>query len=415
MMMNFDGDKFARRMKNAAQGMVRARVSERSEVLRCNEHPGSRITVTQAASGDSNVSIPQCCNAFVERARAALKEIGARPTAPAGSSISQAVTPEHRPLAFISHSSSDKERIARPLDQLLRDRGIRVWLDERDLLPGHNLVDEIFGQAISRSDAFIAILTANSIDSKWVHEELTNAVVQKIDGVVKIIIPVILDGVNPPEFLKHTVWEVINDDNLALHADRIAAAIIGRQPVPVAPAPEYAGIPVHRLRGLTPDDERIFVAAVRQVLDPESYYPVVAFSQLFEYGKSVGMSEEQVEESIAALEQGHYFRDVLHGLGERYPDAGRISDYGLAEYLRHYMPKEYRDAKFAIVNAIVNENADSSTMMSLSLKIHEAIVEHILTELERGNHVIASHSNEGIHIYPNPTIRRVLRDLESER
>lgn len=82
-----------------------------------------------------------------------------------------------QPLAFISHSSADKDRIARALDALLRERGIRVWLDERDLLPGYNLVDAIFDHGIARSDAFVVVLSANSMKSGWVHEELTNAVV----------------------------------------------------------------------------------------------------------------------------------------------------------------------------------------------------------------------------------------------
>lgn len=412
--MNFDPQKFMRQITNAAQDMVVERLSKGLETLRCEQHPDSRVTVKQAPSGDSRIQISDCCEAFKEKANAALGEMGAIPKDSFESLNVEQPNSDQQPLAFISHSSADKDRIARPLDHLLRERGIRVWLDERDLLPGRNLVDEIFSQGISKSDAFVAILTSNSIDSKWVHEELTNAFVRKIEGVVKIIIPVIMDGITPPDFLKHTVWERINDENLQLHADRIAAAIIGLQPAPIAAKPAYAGIPVYRLAGLSADDERLFAAACRRILDESLYYPVVDFPQLFEYGKSVGMSEEQVEESLAALEHRGYFTNVIHSLGQRYAAGGRISQWGLGEYLCHYMPEEYRKAKLDVISDIVNGNGHSSQMMAHSLKIHEPIVEHILTDLEHGNHVIASHHNEGMSVRANPTLRRVLRELENE-
>lgn len=323
--------------------------------------------------------------------------------------------PKQNPLAFISHGSADKERIARPLDVLLRDRGIRVWLDERDLLPGYNLVDSIFDHGIAQSDAFVAILSCNSINSAWVHEELTNAIVQRIQGNVKIVIPVVLDGVAPPEFLTHIVWErVANVDNLMPHADRIAAAIIGHIPAPTAPMPEYAGIAVHGLHGLSPNDERIFAAACRQVIGRDPYHPVVDFSQLFAYGEAIDLNQRQVAESLAALEQYGYFRDVVRGLGEPYPAGGYISDYGLEQYLVNSMPRGYRTAKRHVLSAIINDRLYSSMAISASRSLAPAIVEHILHNLEAGGYVIASHHMQGIDVNPNATLPRLLRELEGE-
>ncbi len=131
------------------------------------------------------------------------------------------------PRVFLSHSSADKPRIVSKLDEMLRARGIPVWLDERDLLPGQNLVDEIFTSGISGSGVFLVVLSKNSINSKWVKEELSVATVQRINGVVKMIIPVVIDGVSVPDVLAATVWEVIpNIDDLDKHVDRIV--MLGR-------------------------------------------------------------------------------------------------------------------------------------------------------------------------------------------
>lgn len=395
-------------IQSAAEG----KVSDVLTSLRCDEHDESQVTVSRS-EGRLQISGFGCCHAFETRVRATLKQLGATPAMDADQSDADG---QRNPRAFISHSHADNDRIARPLDALLRERGLEVWLDERDLLPGTNLIDEIFSRGIAKSGAFVAILSANSIDSKWVHEELTNAVVQKIAGVVKVIIPVVLDGVAPPDFLKHTVWEVVNDLNLLpMHADRIAAAIFGRQPAPAAPPPAYAGVPVHHLPSLDTVDEQIFVAACCQIVDREPYHPVVGFPELLASSEKLGISYGHALESLAALEQHHYFENVLHSLGDRgIPAGGRISHHGMEMYLTHYRPKEYLEAKRGVLSEIVNNNGHSSRLMARQLGIHEAFVDHILIGLKYGGHLTAAHHSGGISIHPNRTIARVLRELENE-
>lgn len=414
--MDFNPERFVKRIVDEARRAAETHVAERVASIRCREHPETRVVAIIDPNGGVQISGPTCCDSLESDVLTALNDLGATPSEV--EQVSQPPDerdPQTQPLAFISHSSADKERIARPIDGMLRERGIRTWLDERDLLPGKNLVDEIFEHGISQSDAFIAVLSANSIDSKWVHEELTNAVVQRINGAVKIVIPVIVDGIKPPSFLDHLVWEVINDvGNLPVHADRIAASIVGRQAPPVAPAPAYAGIPVHRMSSLTPDDERIFAEACGQILRKPRYSPTVSVQELVEYGKGIGMSEDLVAECVAALEQSHYFSEVIQGCGEPMPAAARISHFGFEQFLEHYMPTEYRAAKRAVIGDIVNQGGHTSSLMAHVLGIHETIVEHILTDLEYGGHVIAAHHNEGISVHANPTLRRVLQNLEND-
>jgi hypothetical protein len=180
------------------------------------------------------------------------------------------------PMAFISYSRVDSDA-AQALDRLLRARGIGVWLDTRELLPGRNLVDEIFDRGISKSDAVVVLLSKSSVKSEWVRLELTNAIVQTVRGVAKAVIPVLLDDVEVPEYLRQFVWERVGEDGFARSADRIVAAITGGQSAPVASLPAYAGVPVHGLPGLTAEDERILAEACRLVLAAATYNPVVGF------------------------------------------------------------------------------------------------------------------------------------------
>jgi hypothetical protein len=408
--VNFDADRIVAQAMSAAHDLFERHIVESMSLLQCEEH-GSRVTVA-SEEGKVLLSGQSCCEAFEAQVAAALIEMGASPD----------VQPDEQnqkpgpPKAFISHTSADKERIVRQLDGLLRERGFQTWLDERDLLPGKQLLEEIFTRGIGKSDVFIVVLSENSIDRPWVREELANAFLRYIEGSIDYVIPIVLDGVAPPDFLKNTIWETVNDlSRLPMHADRIAATVFGQRPAPTAPLPEYAGVPVHRLPSLTSVDEQIFVAACQQILERNFYHPGVSFNELFQFGNSNGMSEEQVAESLAALEQHHYFEEVTHGLGEPYPYAGRISHYGMELYLTSYRAEAYRSDKTAILSLIVNQDARSSRGIAMTLKCNEAIVEHVLVGLEYSGHVIASHHSEGMSVHPNPTIGGVLRDLEGGR
>jgi len=319
-----------------------------------------------------------------------------------------------RPKAFLSHSSLDKERFVRQLDTLLRDRGIEVWLDERDLLPGTNLVDEIFTHGITAADVFIVVLSKNSIQSRWVHEELSVAIVQKIAGVVKSVVPIVIDNVTPPDALLATVWERIPDvTRLDIHADRIAAAVLGVAPAPVAPAAAYAGIPVHRIGNLTADDERVFSAFCASLVENGHRLPYVQIGLFADAMRKLGMPEGTYWESIAALEQAYYLTDT-----RQYDDAGRpqlakIAMTAFDAYLVAYRPTEYRAEKIAVLSALVNSGARDSRDIAQNLGIHEYIVEHILAELEIRRHVRIAHG-ETMTVMPEPTLKRVLQALSDE-
>jgi tetratricopeptide (TPR) repeat protein len=74
---------------------------------------------------------------------------------------------------FLSHSSKDKPFVRELADALERDGQIKVWLDERDICPGQNIVTRI--KEGLKADFVVLILSPDSVESSWVEEEWTDA------------------------------------------------------------------------------------------------------------------------------------------------------------------------------------------------------------------------------------------------
>jgi hypothetical protein len=72
---------------------------------------------------------------------------------------------------FISHASEDKDTIARPLTEMLRTHGVRVWFDEFELKVGDSLRESI-DAGLAKSKHGIVILSPNFFSKKWTKEEL---------------------------------------------------------------------------------------------------------------------------------------------------------------------------------------------------------------------------------------------------
>ena len=65
---------------------------------------------------------------------------------------------------FVSYSHRDLD-FAKKLVIWLEERGYKVWMDKKRILPGANYLDSI-ADGIGKADAFIPLLSPESVSSK---------------------------------------------------------------------------------------------------------------------------------------------------------------------------------------------------------------------------------------------------------
>ena len=88
---------------------------------------------------------------------------------------------------FISHASEDKDLVARPLAQALKQAGFRVWLDESELRIGDSLRGKL-DDGLKRSRHGVVVLTNHFFAKKWPQEELD--ALMALSGQGRKILPV---------------------------------------------------------------------------------------------------------------------------------------------------------------------------------------------------------------------------------
>ena len=113
-----------------------------------------------------------------------------------------------RPLhVFLCHSSSDK-LLVRELYQRLLAEGVQPWLDEENLLPGHDWQHEI-PRAVQKADVVLVCLSRASVTkSGYIQQEIKyalDAADQQPEGTI-FIIPVKLEPCDIPERLNRWQW-----------------------------------------------------------------------------------------------------------------------------------------------------------------------------------------------------------------
>lgn len=74
---------------------------------------------------------------------------------------------------FLSYENSDKD-FAVALSSELKRRGVTVWLDQQNLLPGDNWALEI-GKALAQSQAMVVLISPESMRSEQVRREIEYA------------------------------------------------------------------------------------------------------------------------------------------------------------------------------------------------------------------------------------------------
>lgn len=89
---------------------------------------------------------------------------------------------------FVSHASEDKEAVARPLAEKLRQLGLRVWFDEFELKIGDSLRRKI-DRGLANSKFGVVVLSKSFINKGWANYELDGIVTKSVSG-QQVILPI---------------------------------------------------------------------------------------------------------------------------------------------------------------------------------------------------------------------------------
>ncbi len=128
---------------------------------------------------------------------------------------------------FLSHAAADKPEAMR-LAVALKARGVEVWFDEWELIPGQSFVHEI-ARALEHASAMVVLLTPASIDSEFVRSEINFALTH--ESFQGRVFPVVVGEeipANTPWILRR--FEVLHvepedSDSVASSADLIARSL----------------------------------------------------------------------------------------------------------------------------------------------------------------------------------------------
>lgn len=259
----------------------------------------------------------------------------------------------------MSHSSLDKRRFATGFAEQLQANGVDVWYDNWELRPGDSLMDRIFEHGLGNADVFIVVLSANSIDSKWVKEELNNAAIRKIEGQCRIV-PVVLDGVEVPVVLRDTLYQEIAD--CAAYEDEFRQILDGifnqRTKPPLGRPPAYVATGAAQMAGGAPPAELFVLKQMVELrlADPEVFMGRSHFERIQSDGE---LTERQFNKELSRLHRKGY----IEGRRELpITDFCSLTPHGFIEALRVF-GTDVESAKRQIAVFMANAMQDGETQL----------------------------------------------------
>ena len=289
------------------------------------------------------------------------------------------------PKVFLSHASEDKAFVL-DFAARLRRRGVDVWLDRWEILPGDSFVDRIFEEGIARAQAIIVVLSRHSVAKPWVREELNVAVVRRIDAAIRLI-PVVIDDCEVPACLQATLWEKIDDlESYEPSLDRIVLSIFGgSDKPPLGREPGFARESL-AIGDLTRVDSLVLQAACEICLE-EGYDLGVLGADLLPRSAKLGISEEAAWESVAILrKRGYVSSDV--------PGQFRITSRGFEEYLKVHWPA-YDGLLRKFAACVINKRLLGSDAIGKSLKLPYVLLDHIFDLFSEREWLVAQRYGDG--------------------
>ncbi len=201
-----------------------------------------------------------------------------------------------RPKVFLSYSHDDRDTAEKIAKDLLLN-GIDVWFDKWEILPGDSLIQKIFEEGLSGANAFIILISKNSVESKWVKQELDTAFIKRIEGITRII-PLIIGDAKIPIALSSLKWINLNEFDDALHELKMAIFKVRERP-PIGIPPSFIKNSLRSVGGLSPLSTTLGLALIstgKYDLGDEEMLSAKELSEKLEF------SPEEIDDAIDELE-----------------------------------------------------------------------------------------------------------------
>lgn len=313
---------------------------------------------------------------------------------------------------YLCYGTEDKVRIALPLGKALRESGVDVWVKDVELLPGDRQIEQRFG-AIERASVFVPVISATSVGEAWVREELTAALISRIEGTMKIV-PVLADASELPLALRDTVAVGIADDfGVVAAAAEIARKIFDRvERTPLGPPPSYATSIVYRIPNQTPVDSLV-LRLLAELATKEGERRDLRVSDVLESAAEQGADDEAVYESVGILENAGYLTEEGSCCSAREHMRVKLSDRGLEEHFKATiadLPALVQRVAAEIVNEIgVGRSRKEGNTVNLAARVGYPVivVDHIVRTFGRRGWLTKDYSMRGLdYMDASPALKR---------
>lgn len=288
---------------------------------------------------------------------------------------------------FICHSSDDKNRFVKELAEKLIEKEINALYDDWELSYGDSLID-LFDK-IDECDVFIIVISKNSIQSKWVKEELSAGVVKKIDEGVKLI-PIIIDeDVAIPPSLKYVKQCRVKDiDNYDEEFKDLVNSILGiSNKPPLGNKPKYSS--VLPIDGLTQLDTLIIKRLGESLYSKNNMF---SSDDIMELTNSE-FSKEDIHESLQVLEDDFKIK-CQYGLGSKLPYTIKLTPSGIIFYCSHY-EADFEVYIKEVVSTLLNEQVHSNEEVYEKTKCPKFIVNALLEQFLINGFIKGSKTTDG--------------------
>jgi hypothetical protein len=163
---------------------------------------------------------------------------------------------------FLSHNKAEKSW-TRQLAAALRRRGVTYFFDEESIELGENVIAAI-GNGLRASKHVVLILSADSVESRWVELEWASSLYEDVDASARKLIPILKSPCEIPFLLRRLNYLDARGLNIEDVADRLTSLVSNASPVEQGAEGLPKAVEMRRLRLSGPNGSRVLPIGSKQ-------------------------------------------------------------------------------------------------------------------------------------------------------